>query len=165
MLQVENIVKDFDGLRALDGVSLEVPQGAIIGLIGPNGSGKSTLLSVIARTLDLTAGKITFDSHDLTHASSDVAFQLGLARGYQDASLFFQMTVLDNMLLPVKAQRGEQPWYAPWRHFWKPQEAANAAKAAEVLKRVNLETHFNKPAADLIRRADEAARNRALVDG
>jgi branched-chain amino acid transport system ATP-binding protein len=149
VLQVENVVKDFDGLRALDGVSLDVPQGAIIGLIGPNGSGKSTLLSVIARTLDLTAGKISFDGHDLTHAASDEAFRRGLARGYQDPSLFFQMTVLDNTLLPVKEQRGEHPWYAPWRRFWKQQEDASASNAAEVLKRVKLHAHFNKPASDL----------------
>ena len=149
MLHVANVVKDFEGLRALDGISLDVPQGAIIGLIGPNGSGKSTLLSVIARTLDLTSGSITFDGHDLTRASSDQAFQMGLARGYQDASLFFQMTVLDNALLPVRQQRGEHPWYAPWRRFWKHQENASASNAGEVLKSVNLDQHFNQPASDL----------------
>jgi branched-chain amino acid transport system ATP-binding protein len=149
MLQAVNVIKDFDGLRALDGVSIDVAQGAIIGLIGPNGSGKSTLLNVIARTTEITSGKIMFDGHDLTRASSDVAFQHGLARGYQDPSLFFQMTVLDNALLPIKEQRGEHPWYAPWRRFWTQQEGGNASNAAEVLKRVKLDQHFNKPASDL----------------
>src|SRR5262249_35094352 len=110
MLEVKNLVKDFDGLRAVDGVSLTVPPGAIIGLIGPNGSGKSTLLSMIARTIDVTSGQILYDGHDLTHTSAHEAFRLGVVRGYQDASLFFQMTVLDNALLPVKNQRGEDPW-------------------------------------------------------
>lgn len=149
MLEVKNLVKDFDGLRAVDDVSLTVPQGAIIGLIGPNGSGKSTLLSLIARTLDVSAGQILFDGNDLTRQSSDVAFRLGLARGYQDPSLFFQMTVLDNVLLPVKDQRGEHPWYAPWRRFWKQQERDNAGRAESVLQRVNLQSRFGKIASDL----------------
>src|SRR5690242_9208286 len=119
MLEIKNLVKDFDGLRAVDGVSLTIPQGAIIGLIGPNGSGKSTLLSMIARTIDVISGQIIYDGHDITHLPADAAFRLGLARGYQDPSLFFQMTVLDNAMLPVKAQWGEYPWYAPWRRFWK----------------------------------------------
>ncbi len=149
MLQVNNVVKDFDGLRALDGVSLEVEQGQIVGLIGPNGSGKSTLLSTIARTIDVTSGQILFDGHDLTHIGADKAFRLGLARGYQDPGLFFQMTVLDNVLLPAKDQRGEHPLYAPLRRFWKQQEHDNAGRAAETLKRVKLERHFDKPASDL----------------
>jgi branched-chain amino acid transport system ATP-binding protein len=149
MLEIRNVVKDFDGLRAVEGVSLSVAKGEIIGLIGPNGSGKSTLLSMIARTLDVTTGQITFDGHDITRRSSDAAFRLGLARSYQDPSLFFQMTVLDNTLLPAKHQRGESPWYAPWRRFWKEQEGDNARHASTVLKRVNLHTHFANRASDL----------------
>ena len=149
MLEIKNVARDFDGLRAVDGVDLHVPEGAIVGLIGPNGSGKSTLLNLTARTLDVAAGQIIFDGQDITHLSSDAAFRLGLARGYQDPSLFFQMTVLDNALLPVKAQRGEHPWYAPWRRFWKDQERANAEDARRVLNSVNLHTHFAKPASDL----------------
>ncbi len=149
MLEVRQLVKDFDGLRAVDQVSLTVPSGAIIGLIGPNGSGKSTLLNLIARTLDVTSGEIHFDGHDLTHARADAAFRLGLARSYQDASLFFQMTVLDNGLLPIKDQRGEHPWYAPWRHWWRQQESENAARTAEMLKQVRLHDHIDKPASDL----------------
>jgi branched-chain amino acid transport system ATP-binding protein len=149
MLELTNMVKDFDGLRAVDDVSLSVEKGQIVGLIGPNGSGKSTLLSMIARTIDMTAGKITFDGHNITHLASDGAFRLGLARSYQDPSLFFQMTVLDNTLLPVKDQRGEHPWYAPWQRFWKQQEGENARHASTILKRVNLHTHFANRASDL----------------
>lgn len=149
MLEITNVVKDFDGLRAVEGVSLSVAKGEIVGLIGPNGSGKSTLLSMIARTLDVTAGQITLDGHDISHLSSDAAFRLGLARSYQDPSLFFQMTVLDNALLPVKDQSGEHPWYAPWRRFWKEQEGDNARHASTILKRVNLHNHFANRASDL----------------
>lgn len=149
MLDVQNVVKDYDGLRAVDGASLNIPKGAIVGLIGPNGSGKSTLLSMIARTTEVTAGRIVLDGHDITHLPSDEVFRLGLARGFQDPSLFFQMTVLDNGLLPVKGQRGESPWYAPWRRSWRAQEQENARKADAVLQQVKLQAHANKPAADL----------------
>jgi branched-chain amino acid transport system ATP-binding protein len=149
MLEVKNLFKDFDGLHAVDGVSLSVPQGAIVGLIGPNGSGKSTLLSMIARTLDVTSGQILYEGQDITPMPADAAFRLGLARGYQDPSLFFQMTVLDNALLPAKDQRGEHPWYAPWRRFWKQQEGDNAGQAYTALSRVSLQSHFGKPASDL----------------
>ena len=149
MLEVKTLSKDFDGLRALDGVSLTVPAGAVVGLIGPNGSGKSTLLNIIARTMDPTSGQILFDGHDLTSETADTAFRLGLARGYQNPALFFQMTVLDNALLPMRAQRGERPWYAPWRRFWQRQELDNARRAASVLEQVNLHGHYGKPASDL----------------
>jgi branched-chain amino acid transport system ATP-binding protein len=149
MLEVQDLRKEFDGLQALDGVSLTVPKGQIVGLIGPNGSGKSTLLNIIAGTIPPTSGQIRFDSHDITRSSADDIFKLGLARGYQNASLFFQMTVLDNTLLPVKQQRGEHPWYAPWRRVWNAEEQTNATSASQRLSQVNLRSHFNKRASDL----------------
>lgn len=149
MLEVKYLRKDFEGLRAVDDVSLTVPAGKIVGLIGPNGSGKSTLLSLIDGTVEPTAGQIIFDGHDITHLPAERIFELGLGRGFQDPSLFFQMTVLDNTLLPVKRQRGENPWYAPWRRAWKRQEQENASEATAVLKRVNLQNHSGKLASDL----------------
>ena len=74
--------------------------------------------------------------HDITKLSADRIFDLGLARGFQDPALFFQMTVLDNMMLPAKQQQGEHPWYAPWRRFWKHQENENARKSGEILEQL-----------------------------
>ncbi len=149
MLEVKRVRKDFDGLRAVDDVSLAVPASAIIGLIGPNGSGKSTLLNLIDGTINPSAGQIIFDGHDITQLPAERIFELGIGRGFQDPSLFFQMTVLDNTLLPVEHQRGENPWYAPWRRTWIRQEYENAAEAASVLNRVNLQAHSGKMASDL----------------
>jgi branched-chain amino acid transport system ATP-binding protein len=149
MLDVKNLRKDFEGLRAVDDVTFSVPEGSIVGLIGPNGSGKSTLLNLIDGSIEPTAGQIVFDGHDITHLSADANFHLGLGRGFQDPALFFQMTVLDNTLLPVKQQRGEHPWYAPWRRTWAAQEQANAETAGATLKRVNLGNHTGKVASDL----------------
>lgn len=149
ILSVENVIKDFDGLRAVNGASLHVNEGEIVGLIGPNGSGKSTLINVISGLTPATGGNIRFNNHDITRASPEEIFERGIVRGYQNPSLFFQMTVLDNALLPVKRQKGEHPWYAPWKRSWQPQEAENAGFADRILRQLNLRHQFRKPSADL----------------
>lgn len=149
MLILENVVKNFDRLCAVDGVSLAVPQGQIIGLIGPNGSGKSTLLSLIAGSQPMTSGKITFDGQEITHRSADQIFRLGLVRSYQDPALFFRMSVLDNALLPVKGQRGEAPLVAPVHRAWRAQETTHALNADRVLTQLQLRQQHGKVAAEL----------------
>ena len=149
LLELNSIRKDFGGLRAVDDVSLQLPEGAIIGLIGPNGSGKSTLLNLIASTTPLSAGNISFSGEDISDLSADAVFNRGIARGYQEPALIFKMTVLDNVLLPVKAQRGEHPWYAPLWNTWRAEEAAHAERAMAVLEQVQLLSHYDKLAADL----------------
>ena len=76
-------------------------------------------------------------------------YNSGIARGYQEPSLYFKMTVLDNVLLPVKGQRGERPWYAPRWSSWQGDEAAHARRAIEVLEQVQLLQHYATLAADL----------------
>jgi len=149
MLELDRVAKQFGHLRAVDGVSLTVPQGQIIGLIGPNGSGKSTLLSLIAGDLSPTSGRIVFDGHDITRRPTHEILQRGLVRSFQDPSLFFRMSVLDNALLPVKNQRGEQPHQAPWHTRWRQQEQAAASTAGDVLAGVQLRHAVNSLAADL----------------
>ena len=149
LLELKSARKDYGGLRAVDDVSLHVPEGAIIGLIGPNGSGKSTLINLIAGTADLSAGRIIFDGDDISDYSSDQVFRQGIARGYQEPALYFKMTALDNALLPVKGQRGEDPWHAPWRRRWQAQEEAHARSAIDVLEQVRLLQHYDTLASDL----------------
>ncbi len=149
LLQLKNIRKDYGGLRAVDDVSFDVPAGKIIGLIGPNGSGKSTLINMIAGTTEVTSGHILFDGDDITGFPSNKIFQQGIARGYQDPSLYFQMSVLDNVLLPVKGQKGENPLYAPFHRFWKAEEDQHAQRARDVLEQVQLLAHHDKLASDL----------------
>ena len=149
LLELDKVRKDYGGLRAVDNVSLHVPEGAIIGLIGPNGSGKSTLINLIAATTALTGGRIRFDGDDISDFSSDQVFRRGIVRGYQEPSLYFKMTALDNALLPVQGQLGERPWYAPWRGRWQAQEARHAQVARAVLEQVRLLNHYDTLASDL----------------
>lgn len=149
LLKLEQVSKSFESLLAVNRVSFAIEPGQIVGLIGPNGSGKSTLLSLIAGTLPADKGRISFDGHDLTRHSADQIFQLGLVRSYQDPSLFFRLTVLDNALLPVKHQTGENPARAPFHRLWNRQEMDLAASAGKTLHELQLGKHYASPASDL----------------
>ncbi|MBE7473274.1 MAG: ABC transporter ATP-binding protein [Anaerolineae bacterium] len=149
LLKLEHVSKSFESLLAVNEVSFSVEPGQVVGLIGPNGSGKSTLLSLIAGTLSADSGRITFDGQDITHRSADQIFQLGLVRSFQDPSLFFRMTVLDNSLLPVKHQTGENPVRAPFHRLWSGQESNLAAAAGKTLAELQLSQHYTARASDL----------------
>jgi branched-chain amino acid transport system ATP-binding protein len=149
LLSVHDVRKSFERLQAVDGVSLSVTKGKIVGLIGPNGSGKSTLFAMIAGALSADSGRIEFDGQDITHRSPDQIFQSGLVRSYQNPSLFSRMTVLDNALLPVKEQRGENPALAPVHRTWREQERAIASAVGALLDRVKLRHHYANLASDL----------------
>ncbi len=149
VLELQNVRKVFGNLCAVGGVSLRVDKGQIVGLIGPNGSGKSTLLSTIAGAQRADDGRIFFDDQEITHLRPDQIFHRGLARSYQDPSLFFRMSVLDNALLAAKGQRGERPARAPFHGSWWPQERDLTGQAAEFLDDLRLLSHYDALASDL----------------
>lgn len=149
LLELKNVSKAFGNLRAVEGVSLSVSQGQIVGLIGPNGSGKSTLLSLISATLPVDSGQIILNGQDISRKTAAERFQSGLVRSFQNPSLFFRLTSLDNALLPVKEQRGENPLWAPLHRLWHKQEASLAQKAGQTLAELQLGSHYLTPASDL----------------
>jgi branched-chain amino acid transport system ATP-binding protein len=149
MLTLENVSKSFGHLKAVNRASMHVPKGSIVGLIGPNGSGKSTLLNVISGSLKPDEGSIRFDSEEIGGRTPEEIFAQGIVRSFQDPSLFFRMTALDNTLLPVKDQKGEKPVNAPFHRLWRAQEKANALRAAAVLKELQLGGHYERMASEL----------------
>jgi branched-chain amino acid transport system ATP-binding protein len=96
-LSVNDIVMDFSGLRALNGVSLTLKRGEITGLIGPNGSGKTTLINVITGFLQPTGGTITIDDQDVTGWSPYRIARAKVRRTFQTIRLFKELTVLENV--------------------------------------------------------------------
>jgi branched-chain amino acid transport system ATP-binding protein len=96
-LEVDGAVKQFRGLRALDGVSLSVREGEIVGLIGPNGSGKTTLLNLASGVLRPTEGRITVGGTDATGRKPHEIARLGVGRTFQQIRLFAEMTVEENV--------------------------------------------------------------------
>jgi len=95
-LLVERVCKSFNGLRALDDVTLGLSQGEILGLIGPNGSGKTTLINVISGLLPATSGKVLVRGADITNLAAYKIARNGIARTFQTIRLFRQLTVMEN---------------------------------------------------------------------
>jgi branched-chain amino acid transport system ATP-binding protein len=149
MLVLQNVCKAFDNLMAVACVSLHVEKGQIVGLIGPNGSGKSTLLSTIAGQHKPDGGTIQFAGQAIGGLAPERIFRLGLARSYQDPSLFFRMSVLDNALLAANGQRGENPLVAPFHGIWSAQEKKLARRAAGILDDLRILERRDALASDL----------------
>src|SRR3990172_1325275 len=95
-LTIQGLCKYFVGLRALDGVSLVLSRGEILGLIGPNGSGKTTLINVLTGLLPATSGQVFVDGAEITNRKSYQIAHAGLARTFQTLRLFRELTVLKN---------------------------------------------------------------------
>jgi len=104
-LSLSGVSKAFGGLRAVDGVSLQVKPGERRAVIGPNGAGKTTLFNLISGELAPTEGRIMLFGQDVTRLPPHRRAALGLARTYQITNLFPRLTVLENCLLAVQALR------------------------------------------------------------
>ncbi|HVO88296.1 MAG TPA: branched-chain amino acid ABC transporter ATP-binding protein/permease [Casimicrobiaceae bacterium] len=99
LLVVHDVRKAFRGVRALDGVDLEVREGEILGVLGPNGSGKSTLINLISGHYRADAGSIRFDGRELAHLPGHLIARAGIARTYQVPRPFAHLPVRDNVAL------------------------------------------------------------------
>lgn len=102
MLLVENITKAFGGIRAVDACSIGVGRGSITGLIGPNGSGKTTLFNLITGFYQPDVGHIHFNDKPIHGLPPSRICHHGIGRTFQITRLFWKMTVLENMIVPVR---------------------------------------------------------------
>ena len=107
ILKLENLQKHFGGLKAVDGIDLEVTRGTVHALIGPNGSGKTTSLNVLNGIYKPTAGKIMVDGVDVTDLAPHERAGHGVGRTFQNIRLFPALSVLENVM--VGAQRDNNP--------------------------------------------------------
>jgi branched-chain amino acid transport system ATP-binding protein len=107
-LEVHSVSRSFGSLRAVDGVSLAVAEGARHALIGPNGAGKSTLFNLIGGSLRPSAGRITFGAVEVTRLPEWRRARLGLARTFQHSSLLLGCTVRENVLVSAQRVAGVQ---------------------------------------------------------
>ena len=103
-LKVSNLTKDFGGLRAVDEISFQIPEGELVGLIGPNGCGKTTTFNCISGMINVTAGKIEVLGQDVTGMRPDQIRSIGLTRTFQHTWLWRDMTVIENLLVPPRQQ-------------------------------------------------------------
>ena len=139
MIRVENIALNFGGVKAVDGVSLEVASGSITGLIGPNGAGKTTLFNIIAGTYMPTSGCVLLDDEDITSLQTHPRFSKGLLRAFQIAHEIPSMTARENLMMVPPNQTGEQivnTWFR--RSQVREEERVNRQKADDVLDFLDL---------------------------
>jgi neutral amino acid transport system ATP-binding protein len=102
LLAVDTLSKRYGGVKAVDACSFNVAEGSITGLIGPNGSGKTTVFNLITGVVARDQGMVRFHDRDITGLAADRIFGLGIGRTFQLPRIFARLTVLENMLVPVR---------------------------------------------------------------
>lgn len=145
----ENVSKSFDGIHAVDGVTLSFPSSGITAVIGPNGAGKTTLLNILTGFLRPNTGKCFLGEHDTTHSPPHRIARMGVARTFQDLRLITQVSVLDNVLTACPKQRGERLLSALLRFGVAAEESRNHVAATDLLRFVGLESQANDSAGEL----------------
>lgn len=98
LFEVKNLIKHFGGLAAVDGVSFQVKQGEIFGLIGPNGSGKTTIFNLITSYYQPTSGTVHLKGRNITGLKTHKICKLGVGRTFQVVKPLGRLTVLDNVM-------------------------------------------------------------------
>jgi branched-chain amino acid transport system ATP-binding protein len=109
-LEARDVAMVFGGLRAVDGMSLALQRGELLGLIGPNGAGKTTLFNLLAGSLRPSTGSVLINGRDLTKAGPEARIANGVGRTFQIPRPFAEMTVLENVLTGGQRQSGERAW-------------------------------------------------------
>jgi branched-chain amino acid transport system ATP-binding protein len=149
IIVADHVTRSFGGLTAVDVAHVEIPRNAITALIGPNGAGKTTFFNLLTGFDKPDTGRWTFLGKSLAGIPSFRVARLGQVRTFQLTKALNLLSVLDNMKLGAKGQKGENMFVAllPW--LWRKQEEANEAKAMELLGRFKLDTKAEDYAASL----------------
>jgi branched-chain amino acid transport system ATP-binding protein len=135
LLSLADVSIAFGGLRAVQGVSLDVHAGTLCALIGPNGAGKTTLFALMSGFLAPDSGRVSFDGHDITGQAPHRNARLGLARTFQTVQPFAAQTVRENIAVGA--------------HLHLRERRAALAAAEVVAQQVGLAPQLDKPAGDL----------------
>jgi branched-chain amino acid transport system ATP-binding protein len=126
VVEARRVTMRFGGLTAVDGMSITLRRGELLGLIGPNGAGKTTLFNLLAGSLKPTEGAIRIADCDVAQEGPERRIARGLARTFQIPRPFAEMTVLENVLTGGQRQGGEQIWM----NFLRPRRVAAEERTA-----------------------------------
>jgi branched-chain amino acid transport system ATP-binding protein len=131
LLHVRDLVRHFAGVRAVDGVSLEIDAGQCVALIGPNGAGKSTLFACLAGQQAPTSGQVLWQGRNLLGKSPRQRLEMGLGRSFQVAQVFEALSVLANVQLALQAR-------AALISAWRPLAVWQIEQAMDLLEQAGL---------------------------
>ena len=149
-LALHDVSKHFGGVRAVSGVSVEVPPGEIISIIGPNGAGKTTLLNMISGFYHPDSGRITLEGADVTQLSPSRVARRGVARTFQNIALFRGMTVVDNLMLGRHVHMRNGVFRSML--YWGPgqrEEVANRKVVEDIIDFLEIEAIRKRPVGSL----------------
>ena len=143
ILQVNNLVKSFNGFMAIAGVNFTVKKGELCAIIGPNGAGKTTLFNLITGHLSMDKGQIFFDDMDISRLNAHKVCRLGLGRSFQRINIFSRLTVFENIQAAVLTHRGKS------FNFFTPVQPLFQEETHEILERVGLQEHRDEVSGSL----------------
>jgi ABC-type branched-subunit amino acid transport system permease subunit/ABC-type branched-subunit amino acid transport system ATPase component len=146
----KDLRKSFGGIRAIEGLDIELKPGVITGLIGPNGAGKTTAFNLLTGFLKPDAGEVTLRGRSITRLEPHRIVAAGVARSFQDLRLFTKMTVLDNVLVALPGQTGDNVLSVFFRAARvRREEAENLTRAMAILDFVELDGKAQETAENL----------------
>jgi ABC-type branched-subunit amino acid transport system ATPase component len=150
LLSIEEITKEYDGIKALDRVSLKVEKGSIKGLIGPNGAGKSTLFHLISGVEKSDSGKIYFKEKNITSLEPHERSALGMGRTFQTVQIWGNMTVVENIMAGMNRRlKGGFFSYGLWFPWIRRSEKEALKEAKEILDSLGLLGKWESMASQL----------------
>jgi branched-chain amino acid transport system ATP-binding protein len=145
ILQTQQLVKEFKGFVAVNGVSLQVRRGDIHALIGPNGAGKTTFFNLLTKFLPPTSGQILFNGVDITHEKPAQTARRGIVRSFQISATFPHLSVLENVRIALQRSTGLS------FQFWRTEKVLNQLndRAMALLETVGLQEFASTLAVEL----------------
>lgn len=135
ILQVDNLIKSFDGFIAVAGVSFQVEKGELCSIIGPNGAGKTTVFNMITGHLPMDKGRVVFNGMDISNLPGHKICRLGLGRSFQRINIFSRLTVFENIQAAVLTHRGKS------LSFFTSVQPLFQKETEEILVSVGLQDH------------------------
>ncbi|MDF2046165.1 MULTISPECIES: ABC transporter ATP-binding protein [Microbacterium] len=145
----DNVTRQFGGLKAVDVDHLEIPRGQITALIGPNGAGKTTLFNLLTGFDKPNTGSWSFEGSNLAGVPAFKVSRKGMVRTFQLTKSLGRLSVLQNMLLGARGQKGENIFRALIPGIWRSQESENTTRADDLLRRFKLDAKREDFAASL----------------
>ncbi len=145
ILETRELVKEFKGFVAVNGVNLGVQRGQIHALIGPNGAGKTTVFNLLTKFLIPTKGQIVFNGNDITAEKPSQVARRGIVRSFQISATFPNLTVMENVRIGLQRATGTS------MHFWRSERSLNQLndKAMDLLDQVDLGSMADLTAVEL----------------
>jgi branched-chain amino acid transport system ATP-binding protein len=160
ILSIQGLTRFFGGLAAVKDLSFEVQSGEILSLIGPNGAGKTTVFNLITGTLLPTRGKVLFQDHEITGSRPYETTALGVARTFQTTSLFYDETVMDNLIVSYRCRTRMGFWDALFQTGRSREDERRChQKAEEMLEFIRL----RERASELARNIPQESQKRLAI--